>query len=117
MIGTPGIQGGMHGGDAGAAPYLFFHVDDMEAALATVGELGGDVEDADLGDEGSAAEYGRFKLCRDDPAHRLACTSHRHAAHSAREAGRSAPRSVVEKTSTNACLIFASIPARCPQVG
>lgn len=66
MIGTPGIPGGMHGGDAGAAPYLFFHVDDMEAALATVRELGGDVEDADLSDEGSAAEYGRFKLCRDD---------------------------------------------------
>ncbi|MDQ3707938.1 MAG: VOC family protein, partial [Actinomycetota bacterium] len=31
MITTPNTQGGMHGGDAGASPYVFFSVDDMEA--------------------------------------------------------------------------------------
>ncbi len=32
VITTPNVPGGMHGGDAGAAPYLFFQVDDMEGA-------------------------------------------------------------------------------------
>jgi hypothetical protein len=66
-ITTPDVPGGMHGGDAGAAPYLFFRVDDMAAAVERVRELGGTIEDADLdgGDE-SAAQFGRFKLCRDD---------------------------------------------------
>ncbi|WP_406441000.1 VOC family protein [Streptomyces sp. NBC_01613] len=66
---TEGLPGGMHGGDAGASPYLFFRVDDLEAAVARVRELGGTVEE--LGeegdeDEGSVARFGRFKLCRDD---------------------------------------------------
>lgn len=64
-ISTAGIQGGMHGGDPGAAPYLLFRVDDLDAALARVRELGGSVDDMDLGDT-DAAEYGRFKLCKDD---------------------------------------------------
>ncbi|MZD58992.1 VOC family protein [Streptomyces sp. SID5606] len=71
-IGTAGLPGGMHGGDPGAAPYLFFRVDDLDAAVARVRELGGSVEA--LGEEGeegeedpeSAARFGRFKLCRDD---------------------------------------------------
>ena len=67
VITTPNVPGGMHGGDAGAAPYLFFRVDDMEAAIERVRELGGVVEDADVeGDEASIARFGRFKLCRDD---------------------------------------------------
>lgn len=66
-ITTPGLSGGLHGGDPHGGPYLFFRVDDLVAAIARVRELGGTVDDAvDLGDEGSAAEYGRFKLCRDD---------------------------------------------------
>ena len=65
-IGTSGISGGMHGGDPGAVPYVFFRVDDLDAALDQVRELGGSVDDTDLGDEDSAAEYGRFKLCKDD---------------------------------------------------
>ena len=65
-IGTPGIPGGLHGGDPGAVPYIFFRVDDMDAALDRVRELGGSVDDADLGGEDGAAEYGRFKLCKDD---------------------------------------------------
>jgi predicted enzyme related to lactoylglutathione lyase len=56
----------MHGNDAGAVPYIFFRVDDMDAALARVRELGGSVDDSDLSGEDSAAEYGRFKLCKDD---------------------------------------------------
>ena len=66
-IGTAGLPGGMHGGDKGAAPYLFFLVADMERAMARVRELGGEV--VDMGIEGDAeqqARTGRFKLCRDD---------------------------------------------------
>lgn len=67
MIGTPDVPGGMHGGDAGATPYVFFRVDDMDAALARVRELGGQIDDADVeGDQESVARFGRFKLCKDD---------------------------------------------------
>jgi uncharacterized protein len=66
-IETPNVPGGMHGGDRGASPYVFFRVDDMEAALARVRELGGSIEEMDVeGDADSAARFGRFKLCRDD---------------------------------------------------
>jgi uncharacterized protein len=64
---TPSLPGGIHGGDPGAAPYVFFRVTDMDAALARVRELGGNVEETDV--EGSAESierFGRFKLCRDD---------------------------------------------------
>lgn len=66
---TDGLPGGMHGGDEGASPYLFFRVDDLDTAVAKVRELGGTIED--LGGEGgedteSVARFGRFKLCRDD---------------------------------------------------
>jgi len=67
MITTPNTQGGMHGGDAGASPYVFFSVDDMEAALERVRDLGGSVDDMDVeGDADSIARLGRFKFCRDD---------------------------------------------------
>ena len=67
VITTPGVPGGIHGGDPCAAPYLFFAVDDLETAMARVRELGGEVEDMDVeGDEDSQARFGRFKLCRDD---------------------------------------------------
>lgn len=52
LIGTSGVQGGLHGGDPGAVPYVFFRMDDMDAALTKVRELGGTVDDADLGNEG-----------------------------------------------------------------
>ena len=42
------IAGGLHGGDAGAAPYVFFTVEDMEAALDKVRELGGTVEEMNV---------------------------------------------------------------------
>jgi len=67
VLGTPTMQGGMHGGHKDAMPYLFFAVDDMEAALGRVHELGGTVEEMDVeGDDDSQARFGRFKLCRDD---------------------------------------------------
>ena len=66
-ISTPDVRGGLHGGDPGATPYLFFRVHDMDAALDQVRELGGTVEDMDVeGGEDSIARFGRFKLCRDD---------------------------------------------------
>lgn len=67
MIGAPNVPGGMHGGDAGAAPLLFFKVDDMEAALEQVRRLGGEVDEMNVeGDEASIDRFGRFKLCSDD---------------------------------------------------
>jgi uncharacterized protein len=66
-ITTPNVPAGMHGGDPGAAPLVFFAVDDMDGGLARVRELGGAVEEMDIeGDEESVAQFGRFRLCRDD---------------------------------------------------
>jgi len=66
-ISTPGLPGGIHGGDKGSAPYLFFLVEDIDAAAAKVQDLGGEIVDMDVsGDEAQQAESGRFKLCRDD---------------------------------------------------
>ena len=67
MIETPDGPAGIHGGDSGSAPYVFFSVEDIEAAMLRVRELGGVVEEMDVeGDEESQARIGRFKLCRDD---------------------------------------------------
>ncbi|HZX37007.1 MAG TPA: VOC family protein [Streptomyces sp.] len=66
-IQTPNVPGGVHGGDSGASPYVFFKVDDMTAALDRVRELGGTVDDFDMGDDDETiARFGRFKLCHDD---------------------------------------------------
>jgi predicted enzyme related to lactoylglutathione lyase len=65
-IETPNVPGGLHGGDPGATPYLFFRVDDLDAAVARVRELGGEVAE-DLGDDpDTVARFGRFVLCKDD---------------------------------------------------
>ena len=67
IIDAPGLRAGMHGGDAKASPYVFLAVDDMDAALERVRELGGEVEEMDVeGDPDAQARFGRFKLCRDD---------------------------------------------------
>ena len=64
---TPNVPGGVHGGDPGAAPYVFFAVDDIDAAVAQVRELGGTIEEMDVdGDAEQQEKFGRFKLCRDD---------------------------------------------------
>jgi predicted enzyme related to lactoylglutathione lyase len=67
-IDAGGIPAGLHPGDAKASPYVFFGVDDLDAALARVTAHGGMVDDVDLGgeDPDTVARFGRFKLCRDD---------------------------------------------------
>jgi uncharacterized protein len=66
-IETPNIPGGIHPGDAGASPYLFFRVDDLDAAEARVRELGGAVDGPVGGEDPDvAARFGRFVLCKDD---------------------------------------------------
>ena len=64
---TPRVPGGILGYDQGEAPMLFFRVDDVDAALARVTELGGARQDIDVeGDEASQSRFGRFVLCTDD---------------------------------------------------
>jgi uncharacterized protein len=61
------VPGGIHGGDLGGGPYVFFRVDDIEAAAERVQSLGGSVEGEaeDPGPE-EIARFGRFRMCRDD---------------------------------------------------
>ncbi|MGH3569926.1 MAG: VOC family protein [Pseudonocardia sp.] len=70
VIETSNVPGGIHGGDPGASPYLFFVVDDIDAAATQVRELGGTIEtlegEEDHEDRTSTAKFGRFRLCRDD---------------------------------------------------
>ena len=66
MISGAGVLGGIHGGDHAASPYIFFAVDDIDAALERVRELGGTVEGSPGGSEDGEASYGRFRLCHDD---------------------------------------------------
>ena len=63
LLHTPGVPGGMHPGDPQATPYVFFSVPDMDAALARVRELGGEVVPFDHGDD---TRFGRFEFCKDD---------------------------------------------------
>jgi predicted enzyme related to lactoylglutathione lyase len=66
-IETPNVPGGLHGGDVGASPYLFFRVDDLDAARVRVRELGGEVGDGLEGDDpDTVARFGRFVFCKDD---------------------------------------------------
>lgn len=66
-INTPNVPGGIHGGDPGAGPYVFFRVADLDAAKQKVLALGGTVDAVDLGEESeSVARFGRFTLCHDD---------------------------------------------------
>ncbi len=67
VIAAPNVRGGMHPGDPGASPYVFFAVDDIDAAIERVRELGGSVDDTEVeGDDSSQERFGRFRLCRDD---------------------------------------------------
>lgn len=72
MIEGSSVAAGIHGDDPGASPYLFFRVDDIDAALLSVRELGGVVEVHDSEDSAeSVARFGRFALCRDDQSSRF----------------------------------------------
>ena len=66
LVGGGDVPGGLHGGDPGAAPYVFFRVDDMDAAVARVRELGGSVEGLGSDESDLESAHGRFTLCRDD---------------------------------------------------
>ncbi len=67
VISTPSGPGGVHSDDPEARPYLFFVVDDMEAALAKARQLGGSVDETQAeGDQAAQAKFGRFVLCKDD---------------------------------------------------
>ena len=67
VIDGAGVPAGVHGGDEGAAPYVFFRVDDLEAAVAAVERLGGSVDTIPgAEDEASVAVFGEFRMCHDD---------------------------------------------------
>ena len=66
-ISTPGVPGGMHPGDKGAWPYVFFRVDNLDAALEQVVALGGEIQDYFSDDsKENEAKFGRFKFVKDD---------------------------------------------------
>jgi predicted enzyme related to lactoylglutathione lyase len=66
-IATPNVPGGIHPDDPGASPILFFAVDDIDAALERVLELGGERHGYSSEDDAdSVARFGRFVMCRDD---------------------------------------------------
>jgi predicted enzyme related to lactoylglutathione lyase len=67
QISTPNVPGGMHGGDERANPYVFFAVDDLDAAVAKVRELGGSAKHVGENEsEETVARFGRFIFCTDD---------------------------------------------------
>jgi uncharacterized protein len=63
QIRTNNMRGGLHGGDEGAGPYLFFKVDDIEAAAERVRELGGEAE---FNEHSGPGPSGTFAFCRDN---------------------------------------------------
>jgi predicted enzyme related to lactoylglutathione lyase len=62
-IETPNISGGLHAGDEGGGPYIFFRVDDIETAAARVRELGGEAE---FNEHSGPGPSGTFAFCRDN---------------------------------------------------
>jgi predicted enzyme related to lactoylglutathione lyase len=68
VIDTGGTPGGVHPDAPGTAPYVFFAVDDMEAARRRVVELGGEIVKVYDGDDDpeSIKRFGRFEFCKDD---------------------------------------------------
>lgn len=63
QIETGNIKGGLHGGDEGAGPYLFFKVEDIEAAAQRVRELGGEAE---FNQHSGPGPSGTFVFCQDN---------------------------------------------------
>ena len=61
-VSTPSGVGGVHGDDAGAELISYVEVDDIDAAVARVRELGGTAEDARMEEPG----FGRFTQAVDD---------------------------------------------------
>lgn len=61
-VSTPSLDVGIHGDDPQPGMLIFFDVDDLDAALGRVAELGGKVHGPIVEDEG----FGRFAVCTDD---------------------------------------------------
>jgi predicted enzyme related to lactoylglutathione lyase len=61
-IETGSVRGGLHGNDQNPGLVVYFEVPDIEAALTTVAELGGEPGTASPEEPG----FGRFAECRDD---------------------------------------------------
>lgn len=59
---TGGVRGGVHDNDEESRIDIFFGVADIDSAVATVRELGGEAEDAGPTEPG----FGRFAFCKDD---------------------------------------------------
>lgn len=59
---TEGARGGLHNDDEDRRIDVFFGVADINAAVMTVRELGGEAEDPGPEEPG----FGRFTFCRDD---------------------------------------------------
>ncbi len=62
VIRTPTIRGGLHDGVTTATPVAYFTVDDIDAAVAQVRQLGGHADDPSPEEPG----FGRFSTCTDD---------------------------------------------------
>lgn len=63
QIQTENVRGGLHGGDRGAGPYLFFEVENAETAAARVRQLGGEAE---FNEHSGPGPSGTFVFCRDN---------------------------------------------------
>jgi uncharacterized protein len=63
QIETGNIRGGLHGGEEGAGPYVFFRVDDIRAAAERVRDLGGETE---FNEHSGPSPSGTFAFCRDN---------------------------------------------------
>jgi len=63
QIETKNMRGGLHAGDAGASPYLFFKVEDIQAAAEQVRALGGQAE---FNEHSGPGPSGTFAFCRDN---------------------------------------------------
>lgn len=61
-IKTPGIKAGLHDQDAEARIAIYFSVDDIDAAVQTVRDLGGTADEPRPEEPG----FGRFAACTDD---------------------------------------------------
>jgi predicted enzyme related to lactoylglutathione lyase len=62
VIRTAEGRAGLHPGDDARQIVPYFHVDDIEASVQQVRELGGQADDPGPAEEG----FGRFVTCRDD---------------------------------------------------
>lgn len=67
QVDTPTLDIGIHGGDPSSIFEVFFAVDDLEASLAQVGELGGTVN----GEIHDSGDFGRWAECTDDQGTRF----------------------------------------------